>query len=97
MSRPNRSGLNWSKGGHKEWVRLRKLKLLKMFGGCCVDCGYDGHPAALDFDHIDPRKKEGNVAHLNWSKAVREAEKCEIRCANCHRIKTTMTAQWGAK
>ena len=71
---------------------ILKRKLINMLGGCCVDCGYSGHLSALDFDHIDPKKKSFGLAvglsiHTEIECEV-EAMKCEIRCANCHRIKT---------
>lgn len=63
----------------------------------CVDCGYNEHPEALDFDHL--RDKTKNVSTLatqsgtvSWVRlqARLEAEiaKCEVVCANCHRIRT---------
>lgn len=57
----------------------------------CVDCGWNGHPAALDFDHIDPKTKRHGVGRLTkrpQELILREVAKCVIRCANCHRIKT---------
>lgn len=74
--------------------RKRKLKLLKLLGGKCIDCGYDKHPAALDFDHINPKSKIKNAGSLfrsRWDVAVAEVIKCVIRCSNCHRIKTAET------
>ena len=57
----------------------------------CVDCGYNDDPVALDFDHVRGEKlfgvgdtRKGRALHL----MVEEAEKCVVRCANCHRIKT---------
>lgn len=57
----------------------------------CIDCGYNKHPYALDFDHL--RDKKYNIGSLARSRVARETlwgeiEKCEVRCANCHRIKT---------
>lgn len=62
----------------------------------CVDCG-EGRPACLDFDHL--RDKECNVSYLvahgyGVEKVKREIEKCEVRCANCHRIKTAKDFGW---
>ena len=61
-------------------------------GGCCVDCGYSGHLAAIDFDHRDPKQKKFPLAKglTEYSEfdCEMEAMKCDIRCANCHRIKT---------
>jgi len=69
-----------------------KRKLVNMMGGCCVDCGYSSHLAALDFDHRKPTEKSFNLARgLNEKSELLcelEAQKCDIRCANCHRIKT---------
>ena len=60
----------------------------------CVDCGFSGnkYPSVLDFDHIGGIKKF-NVSefgrHTNSLKRVKEEiQKCEIVCANCHRIRT---------
>ncbi len=69
----------------------QKLREYKSQFGCC-DCGYNENPYALDFDHIRDTKVS-NVSTLvsmtsSWDKIVQEIEKCEIRCANCHRIKT---------
>jgi hypothetical protein len=57
----------------------------------CIDCGYNKHPYALDFDHL--RDKKYNVGSLARSRVPRETlwgeiAKCEVRCANCHRIMT---------
>jgi hypothetical protein len=56
----------------------------------CVDCGYHGHSAALDFDHVKG-KKEYNLSQMRksaMSNIMAEINKCEIVCANCHRIRT---------
>ena len=55
----------------------------------CTTCGFD-HPAALDFHHEDPSKKEANIHRLLQnglsSKLEKELAKCIVLCANCHRI-----------
>lgn len=68
----------------KKWVDEYKL------AKGCVDCGYRLHAAALEFDHILP-VKHGRVAALTahgMRIVLEEIERCEVRCANCHRIKT---------
>jgi len=55
----------------------------------CAICGFD-HPAALDFHHVDPSKKENIVSVLVsngcYKAAMREVEKCIVLCANHHRV-----------
>lgn len=58
----------------------------------CVDCG-ETDPRVLDFDHISNKKH--NVSTLlrkeySWDSILEEANKCEVRCANCHRKKTAI-------
>jgi hypothetical protein len=71
--------------------RRRELKamLVKERGGRCEDCGYDGHPTALDLHHRDPSTKEFALGSSSASLArIRaEAEKCTLLCANCHRLR----------
>lgn len=59
----------------------------------CADCGYRKHPAALDFDHLPSYPKVGDIATMAWkgrawSEILTEIEKCDVVCANCHRIRT---------
>lgn len=56
----------------------------------CVDCGEDD-PVVLEFDHL--RDKEENISDLiNQRKSLKrikaEIAKCEVVCANCHRVRT---------
>jgi hypothetical protein len=60
----------------------------------CADCGYSQHPAALDFDHLPGTEKKFDISqfrsHVSSLPALmREIEKCEVVCANCHRIRTS--------
>lgn len=56
----------------------------------CLDCGGTFPPVCMDFDHRDPADKSGPVASfLNDPVALRaEIAKCDLVCANCHRIRT---------
>lgn len=53
----------------------------------CEKCG-ETHPACLQFHHLDPSKKEGNISGMFWRKdrehVLKEIEKCIVLCANCH-------------
>ena len=63
----------------------------------CVDCGISD-PRVLEFDHVSGEKKHniGDMKRLrfSWSSILTEIEKCEVRCANCHRIRTSVQFGW---
>jgi hypothetical protein len=76
----------------KAWVVAYKLEK------GCVDCGYNKHPAALDFDHLPGTEKLRDIKcgqHLGWEALQAEVAKCEVVCANCHRIRTSERAKGG--
>lgn len=57
----------------------------------CTDCGYNAHAVALDFDHLPGQTKLYRIATMaGMSRTLIDAEiaKCEVVCANCHRIRT---------
>ena len=63
----------------------------------CVDCG-EPDPVVLEFDHRDPRTKRENVGRLihnsTLSAVQAEIAKCDVRCGNCHRIRTAHQFGW---
>lgn len=64
----------------------------------CIDCGYNAHPAALDFDHLPGTVKVRDIKsgqQLGWAALRAEIAKCEVVCANCHRIRTVTRARDG--
>ena len=73
----------------KKLRRNRKIRLINMLGGKCARCGYSRCFRALDFHHVDRSTKEFNLSNLgytcSWDRLVKEAAKCELMCANCHR------------
>lgn len=74
------------------------LNAMKLETGC-VRCGYQEHPAALDFNHIDGTKSF-NVSQdpkRSWELLMTEIGKCEVLCANCHRIHTYEQRHWHTK
>lgn len=71
--------------------KKRNLKFLEEYRKTqkCKDCGNDDH-RVLDFDHLKDKvaavpNLARNGASINTLK--NEIAKCEIRCANCHRIR----------
>jgi len=71
-------------------VRQRILARMKQMSGC-VDCGYNENPLALQFDHVRGTKKF-HLSYAPYAYSMRvildEMDKCVVRCANCHMIKT---------
>lgn len=62
----------------------------------CVDCG-ESDMVVLEFDHRENKIKE--VANLIRDRRPiveikEELEKCDVRCANCHRKKTAQEFGW---
>ena len=57
----------------------------------CKDCGRK-NPVVLHFHHRDPftknpRLKKSHItklAGLGWEDMMKEVEKCDVLCANCH-------------
>lgn len=67
-----------------------KAAAVKWLGGKCVDCGWQGNQAALQFHHMNPEKKNftiGNVANKSWEFIKKELRGCALLCANCHMIR----------
>jgi hypothetical protein len=69
--------------------RRLMLNIIKQEMGC-IDCGYDTNTVALDFDHVNGNKlfAIGQDILRSIKSIQRELEKCVVRCANCHRIRT---------
>ncbi len=66
------------------------LDSIKISSGC-IDCGYNGYPEVLDFDHVRGTKEFsiGSLVHSRTKEdTLREITKCDIVCANCHRLRT---------
>jgi len=63
----------------------------------CVDCG-ETDPLVLQFDHRDGTTKIDTVGTMvnraNWNTLLAEIAKCDVRCANCHRLRTAQKFQW---
>lgn len=98
MGYKNREDLYAAQKRHRVRVRAELLEYLSKKR--CIDCG-ENDPVVLDFDHIDRKTKSKGIArmlsgHYAWATLLLEIEKCEIRCANCHRRKTYVQfGSWG--
>jgi 5-methylcytosine-specific restriction endonuclease McrA len=74
---------------NKYW-RRKVMDRFKVRKGC-ASCGYNSHPYALEFDHIDPATKRMKISDMycySWKRVKVELAKCQVLCGNCHNIKT---------
>jgi hypothetical protein len=75
--------------------RISEFILNYKRNGKCKDCNFKGnqYPEVLDFDHLGNKKFPLSEYHLFTSSINRvkeEIEKCDLVCANCHRIRTAI-------
>jgi hypothetical protein len=58
----------------------------------CADCSEVRPPEAMDFDHLSDDKVDSISALVSSLCSVEKLEaeitKCEVVCANCHRVRT---------
>lgn len=83
---------------NKQQTEENKQKLFEYLKAKrCVDCGNDD-VRVFEFDHksgLDKKNCVGNMIYRNcWRTILKEIEKCDVRCANCHRIKTAKQFDW---
>jgi formate-dependent nitrite reductase cytochrome c552 subunit len=61
--------------------------------GPCADCGEAFEPHQMDFDHRVPQLKsfqltDGRAMLKSRAVLLNEIRKCDVVCANCHRMRT---------
>lgn len=76
----------------KRQCRAKNYEILcKLKEKPCTDCGELFPPFCMDFDHVRGTKV-ASISRLlsdnKFDKVLEEIEKCELVCANCHRIRT---------
>lgn len=64
----------------------------------CKDCG-EPDWETLQFDHVREKKRYSISvmvrAGMAWKTVQSEILKCEVRCANCHAVRTGKQRSWG--
>ena len=69
--------------------KVRRINDYKAARGC-EDCGISDH-RVLDLHHRHPAEKTATVSEVKakrgWKMILSEMEKCDVLCANCHRIR----------
>ena len=83
------------KASVRKAVKARTIEIVNFINSQkakpCADCKITYPPYVMDFDHI--KNKQLNIAECSrkgWSQSriLLEIAKCELVCANCHRIRT---------
>ena len=77
-----------SKEWHSNYKKFRRQKIKDYLGGKCVGCGTTKN---LQFDHLDRNTKEFHISrnvNMAWDRLTAEADKCQLLCSKCHKIKT---------
>lgn len=62
----------------------------------CTDCGFWYPAVVMDFDHVQGKVldiSEMRRRRMARSKIEAEVAKCELVCANCHRLRTQARAE----
>lgn len=56
----------------------------------CADCGQSYPHYVMDFDHVRGEKRcnVANMQKTSIAALMEEIAKCDVVCANCHRIRT---------
>ena len=91
VKRRQQSYMNGYQNRHRKakYEKLRQLKESKP----CADCNMFYPSYVMDYDHLDPVNKIDGIGYLvstahSWAIVEAEIAKCELVCANCHRLRT---------
>lgn len=72
------------------WIKWREY----LKSGPCMDCHHYYESCCMDFDHRPGEQKlfliSKALSHGRYTRAeiMREINKCDLVCSNCHRIRT---------
>jgi hypothetical protein len=78
-------------------LRRRNLEIVQAAKDVpCADCGIRYPSYVMDFDHVRGRKL-GNISlmktYAGSAKLIAEIAKCDVVCANCHRVRSHRRAR----
>jgi len=91
-TRPSSSGTSpYLERKRATWRRQAEM-LDRLRDRPCLDCEGRFPPCSMDFDHRDPTSKRFAVTRMigrtGTARILEEVAKCDIVCANCHRLRT---------
>jgi hypothetical protein len=83
---------------HKKAYKKENRQMLYnyMLDKKCIKCG-ESDIACLQFDHKDEFKKSFCISMgmgKSWNTILKEINKCQILCANCHHKRTAKQYNW---
>lgn len=95
----NTNRMLWYNDNTEEWNSKRRDRknsiraaVNELKNQPCADCNQKFDPVCMDFDHIKNNKIASVSTLVQQGKSLKEIlkeiAKCEIVCANCHRIRT---------
>jgi hypothetical protein len=83
---------------YKDKNDRRRIELINFVNSLkqkpCLDCRVQYPSYVMDFDHRDRKTKLTTINRMinyhsySKKKILEEIEKCDLVCANCHRIRT---------
>ena len=79
-------------------AKLRKKLFDYLSDKYCASCG-ESDIRTLEFDHLVPIEKSFSISKgltygKRWEVLEKEIAKCQILCANCHKIRTAEQFGW---
>ena len=63
----------------------------------CTDCGNSFAKEVMEFDHVRGEKSftiSDSIHRVSIQKLLDEVAKCDVVCANCHRMRTFYGLDW---
>lgn len=97
QSNYTRQHYNNNKQAYREKTQNRRElyreRMAKLKDKPCADCGQSFPPFVMDFDHRNPKEKKFMISSAEavckpFEEVLLEVNKCDLVCANCHRIRT---------
>lgn len=88
--RQRRKELGTDKSRDDYYKKMDRLNIEK--SKPCMDCEKTFPPECMDFDHRPGEQKLFGIGMGRtraWENLQREIAKCDLVCANCHRVRTT--------
>ena len=85
----------------KDWNRRQNQKKTDLLRAAknvpCLDCGVEYPHYVMEFDHRED--KVGNLGVISYKvgmkRLLEELAKCDVVCANCHKVRTELRRNSG--